>query len=77
MPPQGPDFILSSDIPYGELDVFVFNGLNIKSFTHPQLALAAWKMGSSDIGGQTNCGYGSHNFAELKLIENRSLSCGI
>jgi hypothetical protein len=29
--PQRPDLVLSSDIPYGELNVFVLDGLNIEA----------------------------------------------
>ena len=31
MPPQRPNLVLSSDIPYGELDVLVLDGLDVES----------------------------------------------
>jgi len=31
MSPQGSDLILSTNIPYGELNVLVFDGLNVES----------------------------------------------
>jgi hypothetical protein len=31
MPPKGADFILPSDVPYGEGDVAVFDGLDVES----------------------------------------------
>jgi len=31
MPPQGTNLVLSSDIPHGERDVLVLNGLNIEA----------------------------------------------
>ena len=32
MPPQRPDLVLSSDIPYGELNVLVLDGLDVESY---------------------------------------------
>ena len=31
MPPEGPNLVLPTDIPYGELDVLVFYGLDVES----------------------------------------------
>ena len=31
VPPQGTDFVLTTDIPHGELDVLVLNGLDVEA----------------------------------------------
>jgi len=42
MPPQRPDLVLSTDVPHGELDVLVFDRLDVEACTSPKsLWLAA------------------------------------
>lgn len=41
MPPQWPDLILATDIPYSELDVLVLNSLNVEAWRR-ELGSEVW-----------------------------------
>lgn len=69
MPPQRSDLVLSTNIPYGKLNVFVLDGFNIESCSDVISAKLPRKFTSiSYESGRTNSGDGRNDFAELELI---------
>jgi hypothetical protein len=39
MPPEGADLVLPTDIPYGEGDVLIFDGLDVETLSKPRKSL--------------------------------------
>ena len=76
MPPQRSDLVLSANIPYGKLNVFVFDGLDIEACSDSISTWLPQECTSRSYGTQrTDSGDGRDNFTELELVQNRSLSC--
>ena len=42
MPPEGADLVLTADIPHGELDVLVLDGLDVETWSTPNVSGTPW-----------------------------------
>jgi len=73
MSPEWADLVLSSDIPYGELDVLVLDGLDIEAYVMVYQYSAAVVIGIW-LSLHTDCGDGGDDFTELQLVQNGGLS---
>ena len=62
MSPKWPDLVLTTDIPNGELDVLVVNGLDVKAYTN-NLFSTVPKFEYEGARQRTNCGNRGDNFA--------------
>lgn len=71
MSPKGTDLVLTSDIPHGERDVLVFNGLDVESCA--QTKVSAQK-GNTRSERHTNCWDGGDDFAQLQLVQDCRLT---
>lgn len=79
MSPQRSDLVLSTNIPYGELDVLVLDGLNVEScriLMDTLGKLPGCKSMERD-GYHTDCGNSGDDFTKLQLVKNSSLSGSI
>jgi hypothetical protein len=75
MPPERSDLVLTPDVPYGELNVLVLNGLDVEACSPTYQQNGVVEIGGSGL--RTNGGDRSHDFTELELIQNRGLSGGV
>lgn len=74
MPPERSDLILSTNIPHGKLDVFVFNSLYVEACKRVNISLVGDEMRwmRQILTNGWDCG---HDFAKFELIKNRGFSC--
>ena len=78
MPPQRADLVLASDVPDGEGDVLVLNGLDVETCAGLALFmmnLHAMRAGTGLI--HTDGRDRGHDFTQLELIQDRGLTRGI
>ena len=71
MPPERADLVLTANIPHGELDVLVLNGLNVEPCCQTISALLSLRLCGSQ---RTDGGDGGDDFTELQLVEDCRLS---
>jgi hypothetical protein len=74
MPPERADLVLPSNIPDGEGNVLVFDGLDIETLSRRE---GLPQKGRSTNGWRTDCGDSGDDFTELELVENSGFSSGI
>lgn len=74
VPPKRPNLVLSTNVPYGELDIFVFNGLNVETYSRQTKLMLCIKLNMCLL---TNCWNGGYDFPEFEFVENSSLPCSI
>lgn len=85
--PQRTDLVLTTDIPHGELNVLVFDGLNVEAWSLVSTSLFCVlrvsgisilrRVGCMDRGELTDGGDGSDDFTELQLVQDGGLSGGV
>lgn len=82
MPPQGADLVLSTDIPHGELNVLVLDGLDVEAFcglvsaacSTPYFAIW-WRIRLESARAlRTDGRDGRDDLTQLELVENGGLS---
>lgn len=72
VPPERSDLVLSSDVPHSEGNVLVLDSLNVESCNRVRGFCVLGKWAQLTDGGD-----GSYNLAQLKLIQDGSLTSGI
>ena len=87
MPPQRTDFVLTTDIPHGELNVLVLDSLDVETFRpvssnqtrDPTCGVRCGVPGKPARArrGLTDCGNGGDDFTQLQLVQNSGLSCSV
>jgi hypothetical protein len=55
MSPEGPNLVLPTDVPYGELDVLVLNGLDVEACGNMSDVKHGWRRVFARTDGR-NCG---------------------
>lgn len=73
VPPERSDLVLPTDIPHGELDVLVLDGLDVE----------AWHAGVSEFGlsvspdERTDSGNRRYDFTQLQLVQDSRFTGGV
>lgn len=77
--PQRADLVLAADVPHGEADVLVLDGLHVESF---KTNIMYWSLDTCIHFTKTNTtltdGWDRRDdLAELQLVQDGCLSCGV
>ena len=76
MPPERTDLVLSSDVPDGERNVLVLNGLNVETYLANHYSQDT-RGGMGSLGLLTNSRDSGNNLAQLELVQDGGLTSGI
>ena len=76
MPPQRSNLVLSTDIPHGELNVLVFDRLDVETWWASGLVPDVG-MGFRSWAVRTDGGDGGHDLTKLQLVENGRLPSSV
>jgi hypothetical protein len=76
MPPQRSDFVLSTHVPHSELNVLVFDGLDVEAWHDLSVGAVASSCLLS-FGSPTDRGNCGNDFTKFELVENGGLSSSI
>ena len=74
MPPERADLVLASDVPDGEGDVLVLDGLDVETCQHRSREFFAARKRAE---GLTDCGDGGDDLTQLELVQDCCLTGGI
>ena len=76
MPPERANLILASDVPDGERNVLVLNGLNVETCSANHYSQDT-RGGMGSLGLLTNSRDSGNNLAQLELVQDGGLTSGI
>lgn len=67
MPPEGADFVLSSDVPHGEGNVLVLDGLDVETCVESELSTRICMIEREKLTDRRDR---RHNLTQLQLVQN-------
>ena len=76
MPPQGPDLVLTADVPHGEANVLVLDRLDVEAFNVKSVLHGSFNP-FDETPALTDGGNRRDDLSELQLVQNGGLSSGI